>query len=188
MIQPDFQNFFLAIAGASAALIGLLFVAVSVAPEQVVGPRALALHQVRARMALSSFASTLVLSLIALMPHAHIGWPATIIGTAGVLFFATSIRSLHSIPGGHTQRHALVLLVIFLLAMLVLMSAGIRSILDPHHSGPVSIAGIAAIALLVLGIDRSWELVGGHTAGLTGFITGRITGRPHVLHVEDRDG
>lgn len=108
MIEPSFQNFFLAIAGASAALIGLLFVAVSVAPEKVVGPKALALHQIRAAMALTAFASTLVLSLIALMPHAHIGWPATIIGAAGSLLFLTSLRRLRRAGAEESQRLSLI--------------------------------------------------------------------------------
>lgn len=179
MIEPDFQNFFLAIAGASAALIGLLFVAVSVAPEQIVGPKARALHQVRATMALSAFASTLVLSLIALMPHAHIGWPATIIGGAGAASFITSLRRLRS-AGSVAQRHALVLLLIFLVVMIFLMSSGIQLLVDPRLTDAVPEAGIAAIALIALGIDRSWELVGGRTAGITGLLTDRINGRARI--------
>lgn len=184
MIQADFQNFFLAIAGASAALIGLLFVAVSVAPEQVVGPKARALHQVRATMALSAFASTLVLSLIALMPHAHIGWPATVIGGAGATSFVTSVRRLRS-AGTVVQRHALVLLLIFLAVMVFLMSSGIQLLIDPHLTDAVPEAGIAAIGLIALGIDRSWELVGGRTAGITGLVTDRINLRGQLAPAVD---
>ena len=36
MIPAEFTNFFIASAGAGAALVGLLFVAVSLAPEQIV--------------------------------------------------------------------------------------------------------------------------------------------------------
>jgi hypothetical protein len=177
MIEPSFQNFFLAIAGASAALIGLLFVAVSVAPEQVVGPKALALHQIRASMALTAFGSTLVLSLIALMPHAHLGWPATIVGAGGAAFSLSSLRHLRSAPDARSQRLALSLLLVFLCVMLFLASSGIRLLVDPRNLDPVSNAGIAAIVLIAIGIDRSWELVGGRTTGVTGLINDRIMGR-----------
>lgn len=176
MIEQDYQNFFLAVAGASATLIGLLFVAVSVAPEQVVGPKARVLHQLRASMALTSFASTLVLALIAVMPHAHIGWPATVLGAGGTGFVITSIRRLGSVEAP-SRRGALVLLLTFLALMLFLASAGIRSLINPHDHDPVANVGIAAIALLALGIDRSWELVGGRTSGVTGLLTDRLVGR-----------
>jgi hypothetical protein len=174
VIAQDYQNFFLAIAGASAALIGLLFVAVSVAPEKVVGPKALALHEIRSSMALAAFSSTLVLSLIALMPRSHIGWPATLIGAGGALFCYSSLRRLRAAEGSATRMHALVLLVIFLIVMVFLMIAGIRLLVDPHNLDPVTDAGIAAIGLIAIGIDRSWELVGGREQGLAGLLTKRI--------------
>lgn len=40
MVPPEFANFFIASAGAGAALVGLLFVAISLAPEQIVTRRA----------------------------------------------------------------------------------------------------------------------------------------------------
>ena len=40
MVPEDFANFFIASASTGAALVGLLFVAVSLAPEQIVTRRA----------------------------------------------------------------------------------------------------------------------------------------------------
>jgi hypothetical protein len=176
VIEPGFRDFFLAVAGASATLIGLLFVAVSVAPEQVVGPKALALHQIRATMALTAFASTLVLSLIAVMPDAHIGWPATVIGGGGIWLSLSILLSSRKASRDSSQRRAFGLILVFLLIMISVASSGIRSIIEPHAHDPVSDVGIAVIALIALGIDRSWELVGGRTAGITGFLTDRYSG------------
>jgi hypothetical protein len=174
MIGADFQNFFLAIAGASAALIGLLFVAVSVAPEQVLGPKARALHQIRATMALTAFGSTLVMSLLALLPRAHIGLPATIIGTVGVLFVLTSLHDLRTAAHDPSRRRALILLTTYVLVNLFLISSGIRLLVQPHDLQPVSDTAYAAVALIALGIDRSWELVGGRSTGVTGRLTDRV--------------
>jgi hypothetical protein len=177
MIKPNYLDFFLAIAGASGALIGLLFVAISVAPERVVGPEARALHQIRATMALTCFVSTLVLSLIALMPDSSIGWPATAIGTAGVLFFVNSLRHLRADQSGEPPLRPLIILVIFLLLMLFLVSSGVRVLVNAHDHGAVTCAAAAAIALLTIGIDRAWELVGGRTSGVAGLVTKLTIGR-----------
>jgi O-antigen/teichoic acid export membrane protein len=177
VIPQDYQNFFLAIAGASAALIGLLFVAISVAPGQVVGPKAQALHEIRATMALSAFVSTLVISLISLLPDAHIGWPATIIGVTAVVFVLNWMYKLRLVARDRSRVRALVLLVIFLLVNLYLASSGIRSLAQPHNLGPVSGVGYAAIGLITLGVDRSWELVGGRSNGVAGRLTDRVLQR-----------
>ena len=172
--ETAFQDFFLAVAGASATLIGLLFVAVSVAPEQVVGPKARALHQIRATMALGAFASALVLALIAVLPDAHVGWPATVIGAGGLTFSIGAVQERRHAPHDPDRRRALVLVVVYALIMLLLCWSGIRSIVNPGDRGPISDIGIAVIALVALGIDRSWELVGGRTTGVTGFLTRRL--------------
>ena len=176
MVEQSFQNFFLAIAGASAALIGLLFVAVSVAPEMVVGPKALALHQVRAGLALTSFASSLVLSLIALMPDAHIGWPSTVIGSGGAVFACTQLVMLRRSPDRRAQRRGELLLLAFGLAMVLLAVTGIRMVADPHSGGPVSTVGTVVIALIALGVDRSWELVGGRANGAVSRLADKMIG------------
>jgi hypothetical protein len=177
MIDESFQNFFLAIAGASAALIGLLFVAVSVAPEQVLGPKARTLHQIRATMALTAFGSTLVMSLLALLPNAHMGLPATIIGTGGILFVAMSLHDLRTAARDPSRRRALILLTTYLLVNLSLTASGIRLLVQPQDLQPVSDTAYAAIALIALGIDRSWELVGGRSTGVTGRLTDRVIRR-----------
>jgi hypothetical protein len=174
--EAAFQDFFLAVAGASATLIGLLFVAVSVAPEQVVGPKAQVLHQIRATMALAAFASALVLALIAILPDAHVGWPATVIGAGGVSYSIQAVREQRHVTHDPTRRRATLLIVIYLLIMALLCWSGVRSIVDPGDRGPISDIGIAVIALIALGIDRSWELVGGRTTGVTGFLSRRLPG------------
>lgn len=56
----------------AGALIGLLFVAISVSPEKIAGAKAIAEHQVRAAAAFSVLVDTLVIALIALLPEARL--------------------------------------------------------------------------------------------------------------------
>jgi hypothetical protein len=173
----DLDPVFTAMAGAAAALIGLLFVAVSVSPERVTGSRAPQRQQIRASMALTSLVSPLLLSLIALLPDTGVGWPACVIGASGIVFVAsTTVRIVREEGPGPSRRRFLFSLAGFLAATSVMASTGVRLIVHSHDTGVASGAAAAAIALLAIGIERSWELVGGHSTGLTDMIADLVIG------------
>ena len=74
MVPPEFANFFIASASAGAALVGLLFVAVSIAPEQMVTRRAPMERQAVAGSAFTALMNAFFISLLALIPHFNIGF------------------------------------------------------------------------------------------------------------------
>jgi hypothetical protein len=77
MLPDEYREFFIASAGAAAALIGLLFVAVSVSPDQARQATTRVQFQSRASAALLVFTNALVISLSALVPGVSLGWWAT---------------------------------------------------------------------------------------------------------------
>jgi hypothetical protein len=80
-VVPDtFANYFLASAGAGAALIGLLFVAVSINPARTFGDGAHPLRQGVASAAFTALVNAFFVSLSALIPLTNVGTIALAVG------------------------------------------------------------------------------------------------------------
>jgi hypothetical protein len=163
VIPAEYHDFFLAEAGASAALIGLLFVAISVSSERVVGTNAEIVEQARASSALTAFIIPLALSLVALLPGSHLGIPAVIVSFAGLLFVAATIRRYFSVAKGHRENpRGLIGLVGFTFVIAVIFAYGIVGIVHPDSVDATATIATATIASVLLGVDRAWALIGGH--------------------------
>jgi hypothetical protein len=117
VVPDDVHDFFLGSAGVAGALIGLLFVAISVSAGRLSGDGAQA-HRIRAAAALTAFTNALAVSLFALIP-------------------------------GHT------------IAILV-------------------------VVCFLVGISRSWELMGGPSIGFTHEVTALVRG--HEPERQDAPG
>src|SRR5881275_1355280 len=88
MVPPEFLNFFIASTGAGAALVGLLFVAVSLAPEHIVTRQAPVERQAVAGSAFTALINAFFISLAALIPHFDFG---TVIVPFSLLCLLTSL-------------------------------------------------------------------------------------------------
>ena len=84
MVPVGFHDFFSGCATIAGALIGLLFVAISVSPEYLKGENARTDHQVRAGAAFSALINTLVIALFALLPTADLGTVGIILAGVGL--------------------------------------------------------------------------------------------------------
>jgi MFS family permease len=101
MTPPSFDTFFAASAGVAGALIGLLFVAISVAQERLTAENANPAHRVRASAALTSFGNALAVALFGLVPGIGLRWPAFVVGLLGLLFVAASLLLLFRVRESH---------------------------------------------------------------------------------------
>jgi hypothetical protein len=85
----ELHDFFTASVGSAAALIGLLFVAISVAPEQVFGIEADIDRRANAERAFTALTNVFFVSLVALLPHS----PSHAIQIVAALAMAQTIRA-----------------------------------------------------------------------------------------------
>jgi hypothetical protein len=161
VLPNGFHDVFTATAQVAGTLIGLLFVAISVAHDRVTRDGS-QVHRVRASAALTAFTNALVVSLFALVPGLRVGWTALVVAILGLLFVLASLLSLLRVrgdqPGELRDAAFLVGLAVTFGAQLL---AALLELSHPRHTGPVTTIAVLVIVCFLIGIGRSWELIGG---------------------------
>ena len=191
MVTGNYRDFFIAIATSAATLIGLLFVAMSVAQGRP-KKHAQVIHEFRAAAALFAFTNAFSVSLFGLVPGSNIGYPAAVVSVIGILFIAAGLRTTFSLPIEQQHRRPQFALILGLLAVLGFeLFAGIELILHTAHRSALDTLGYVLVASLLIGVGRSWELVGDRDTGLlasVGILIGRNPGAVITADDPDPDG
>jgi len=173
-----FHDFFAAASAVVGALIGLLFVAISVSQNRLAESGGTQSHRIRASAALTVFTNALTVSLFALIPGIHLGWPALITAALGEFFVGASLVSLYRVhreqPRGYRES---LFLVGFAIVFAVQLVYGIKLTGDPENVGDVRALAILVVVCALGGIARSWELIGGPEIGLRQEVTRTVRER-----------
>jgi hypothetical protein len=191
MVTEDFLTFFSVSAGASATLIGLLFIAISIEPARVFGSEARAEAQATAASAFIALANVFFVSLAALIPHTGLGIPVLVMSTFALLNTVQMGRDLWRSEGRHARRGwALVLggLVIYGFELRL----GWELFRNPTGMGSERyLDGLAFLMVGIYGIAlaRAWELLGAvPRRGLLGWLLfNRTRGEQEEVHSEQDD-
>ena len=180
MVPESIHDFFVASGSGACALIGLLFVAISVASERLARAEAgVPLYRVRAAAALTAFINALAVSLFALIPGHKIGPAALAVAVGGLVFVTAALLSLIR---SHQVRQALgdaLFLLALVVTFLVQLIQGAEVIAQPDNTGAVNTIAVLVIVCFLIGIARAWELIGGPSIGITHEVIALVRSHQH---------
>jgi hypothetical protein len=169
MTPDSLRDMFLASAGVAGALIGLLFVAISIEHDRLTAKDADQVQRVRTRAALTAFTNALTVSLFALIPGHGLSISAISVGAAGILFVLASVLSVRRMARSHRTRTGRIRNLTFLIVQLIVFGFqifwGIRLAIHPHATDPAEDIATLVIVCFLIGIYRAWELIGGPDIG-----------------------
>ena len=161
-----------AVATAAAALIGLLFVAVSVRDDTIFGPSAIPGGEALAITAFTGLVNSFVVSLLGLIPKVNIGEPAVIMAVIGIVATVSLQRRLHT--GSNF------VMAVTLLAYAAQFVYGVLLLVNPHDSDDVINLSFIVFTTLIVSLQRAWSLLKGkHLASARGTVASGDSDPPH---------
>lgn len=171
MVPPQFVNFFLASSGAGAALVGLLFVAVSIAPEQIVMANAPVDRQAMASSSFTALLNAFFISLGALIPT-NLGGITLVLSLTGLIhsiYLAWSLLKARQRWQNMLRRFFLI--VVSLIVYGYELYCAILILNEPQNVGGFFVLTWLLLAVYGIGLTRAWQLLGAHRFGLMGWLS-----------------
>lgn len=166
MLPVAYQPFFTSSVAASAALIGLLFVSVSIAPERVFGEKAESGRQAQALSAFTALANIFFISLGGLMPDVPLGVLVTIVSIPAVIQTVSLLARLGKWRAERTLYRGLFLFLASAAVYGFEVYAGIQLWRDPNNLGWLSGLLQLLLGAYAIGLGRAWELMGAPRSGV----------------------
>ena len=172
MVPNNFYTFFATSAGAGAALIGLLFVAISITPENILKEEAPRERRAVANNTFTAMLNAFFISLGALIPNVNLGAMVIVFGVLslsnglGINLQLLRTKKLQQ----KVQWQSIVRKLVSILAPIGLYGyecfLAVLLILSPGNSGDVANITIILIAIYGWGIEQAWEMLGLHRVAL----------------------
>ncbi len=166
MQTPDFTSFFVASAGAGAALVGLLFVAISVNPGRNAGPSAPPERQAVAASAFTALINAFFVSLAALIASGSLGGVAMAVSVVSIIATLRLIGDLFppNLNRRNQIRHAS-FLAIGLLIYGLQFFYGFQYTRFPYDIGWSYSITYLLLGIYATGLTRAWQLLGAKRRG-----------------------
>jgi hypothetical protein len=159
VIPSDFLTFFAASLTADGALIGLLFVAISIEPEHTFGEDAALERQLAANSAFSGLLNAFLVSMLALIPRLHVGWGIITIAILSLL--NVGVHTIDKLRRGQRAYGRSLTYTIGGLAVYGLeILYSIQFIQRPSDVGAVYGLIFVLVAQYGFALVRSWTLLG----------------------------
>lgn len=167
MVPTAFLGFFAASAGASAALIGLLFVAISISPERIISQQAAPERRVAAVNIFAALLNGFFISLAALIPRTNLAYVVILLAPLSAFSSLRQIVGLlqrswqahEQVSAQVTARRLLLALASFAIyACEIWWAIGVFTGLFNGISGYIFIAYLL-ICVYTTGLTRAWGLI-----------------------------
>jgi len=171
MVPSAFLSFFITAASAGGALIGLLFVAVSIAPHRTVQLSAPVESRVIASSTFTALFNGFLISLGAVLPFWNIGGLTLIVSLIGVInSLSQGWLMLRPWPSWKNAVRRMVLTVVSLYLYVYELICAIQLLVSPAHSPLIFTLSILIMGIYSLALVRAWELLGVQRTGLLAWL------------------
>jgi hypothetical protein len=169
-VVPDsFDGYFTAAASAAGALIGLLFVAISMRPEAVLGANPSSHARALASSSFTGLVNGFFVSMAALIPGKNLGVSAVILAAISL---AATVRLQRRVGRAVTK---VAVSALATAAFVAQFAVGIGLLVHPHNSSLVTGIAWITIASLAVALMRAWSLLQGE--GLEPSAAGGVAGQ-----------
>jgi hypothetical protein len=155
VVPDDFSGYFAAAAAAAGALIGLLFVSVSLRPDDIFGDATPGGGRALASSSFTGLVNGFFLSMAALIPGQNLGISAVVLA---VFCISQTVR-LHRSVG--TARSNVLTSFASVGVFVVQLAAGIGLAVRPHSEGFVKALAWVTITSFTVALLRAWALLRG---------------------------
>jgi len=167
LVPEGLREFFTASTGASATLLGLLFIAIAVEPKSIVGEQSQVESRSRASSAYTALLNTFFISLLGTIPTSGLRYLPLILAAVGLTnTLGIGVNLWREFP---RRRSALSSGVGLLLGSTVVYALelwyGWQIVRDPGNPAHIYALAYLLVAVYALALGRAWELLGAREQG-----------------------
>jgi hypothetical protein len=168
LVPEGLREFFTVSTGASATLLGLLFIAIAVEPKSIVGELSPVESRSRASSAYTALINIFFISLLGTIGTSGLGFLSVILATVGLAnTFGIGVNLWRESPRRRSVLSSAVGLLLGSTAVYALeLWYGWQIVRDPGNTAHIYTLAYLLVASYAVALGRAWELLGAREQGL----------------------